>query len=453
MHRATRPLLSLLALSLAACSVAVESGDDDTASTAEPIVAPPAGGGRGPVRMLSRSAAEARAPSNAARTVADQSTTISYHGGDVLTNGVNVYYIWYGDWSGNTATTILTDFASNLGGSSWYAINTTYADATTFVQNKVTYAGSTTDAYSQGKSLTDAQVGAVVAQAIGSGALPADAEAVYFVLTSVDVGTTTGFCSSYCGFHNHKSVGGVDIKYAFVGNADRCLDGCAPQKSSPNGNAGADAMASVVAHELVEAVTDPDLDGWYNGGENADQCAWTFGTTYQPTAGVQANMRLGGRDYLIQQNWANLGLGYCATTYGSAPPYGSTISLTARADGQYVTAENGGASPLVANRAVVGPWERFQLVDQGYGFVAIKALVNGDYVSAENGGASALIANRTAVGKWETFYYIDLGNRHFALRALANNKYVTAENGGASALIANRTTIGPWEIFRWDLQQ
>ena len=41
-------------------------------------------------------------------------------------------------------------------------------------------------------------------------------------------------------------------------------------------------MASVIAHELEEAATDPDLNAWYDsrGYENADKCAWTFGTTY-----------------------------------------------------------------------------------------------------------------------------------------------------------------------------
>ena len=39
-------------------------------------------------------------------------------------------------------------------------------------------------------------------------------------------------------------------------------------------------MASIIAHELEEAATDPDLNAWYDrrGDENADKCAWTFGT-------------------------------------------------------------------------------------------------------------------------------------------------------------------------------
>src|SRR3954463_8959091 len=34
---------------------------------------------------------------------------ISYHGGPLILNGTNVHYIWYGNWSGNTATAILED--------------------------------------------------------------------------------------------------------------------------------------------------------------------------------------------------------------------------------------------------------------------------------------------------------------------------------------------------------
>ncbi|MEV5388331.1 hypothetical protein [Streptomyces sp. NPDC052721] len=38
------------------------------------------------------------------------------------------------------------------------------------------------------------------------------------------------------------------------------------------------------------------------------------------------------------------------------------MSLLALANGQYVTAENAGASALIANRAAIGPWEKFTLV-------------------------------------------------------------------------------------------
>src|SRR5438067_2419308 len=76
---------------------------------------------------------------------------ISYHGGPLILGGVNVYYIWYGNWSGNSATTILTDLAQSIGGSPYFNINTTYYDGSNIhVSNSVHYAGSTTDSYSHG---------------------------------------------------------------------------------------------------------------------------------------------------------------------------------------------------------------------------------------------------------------------------------------------------------------
>src|SRR5262249_44715278 len=158
-----------------------------------------------------------------------------------------------------------------------FNINTTYYDgSSSHVSNIVTYSGFTNDAYSQGSALSDAAVQGVVANAITSGKLAKDTKGVYFVLTSADVNATSGFCTQYCGWHTHGTIAGSDIKYAFVGNPDRCPSACSMQSaSSPNGNPGADGMASIIAHELEEATTDPDLNAWYDrrGYENADKCA------------------------------------------------------------------------------------------------------------------------------------------------------------------------------------
>jgi hypothetical protein len=123
------------------------------------------------------------------------------------------------------------------------------------------------------------------------------------------------------------------------------------------------------------------------------------------------------------------------------------VSLWAHANGQFVTAENAGASPLIANRGAVGLWETFDEVDAGGGMVALRAHANGQFVTAENAGASPLIANRSAVGAWEMFTVVVNTDGSVSLRANANGMFVTAENGGASPLIANRTAIGLWEKF------
>ncbi|MGZ3439360.1 MAG: hypothetical protein ACXVDD_07580, partial [Polyangia bacterium] len=243
---------------------------------------------------------------------------IFYHNGPVMLGTVNIYYIWYGNWSGNTATSILTDFGSNIGGSGYENINSTYYDGSgKHVSGLVNYAGSTTDSYSQGTSLTDAQIQTVVSTAIANG-LPKDTNAIYFVLTSADVTASSGFCTQYCGWHTHGTIAGSDIKYSFVGNPDRCPSSCEEQTTGPNGNAGADGMASIVAHEMEEAISDPDLNAWYDrrGAENADKCAWTFGTTSTAANGSLYNITLkSGHQYLIQRNWVNASGGLCAMTY------------------------------------------------------------------------------------------------------------------------------------------
>jgi hypothetical protein len=136
------------------------------------------------------------------------------------------------------------------------------------------------------------------------------------VLPSVDV-TKSGFLTQYCGWHAHGTIAGADVKYSFVGNPGTNAACSVQTSASPNDNVGADAMASVIAHELEEAATDPDLNAWYDrrGYENADKCSWTFGTTYTTSNGSKANMTLGGRDFLIQRNWVNASGGYCSLAY------------------------------------------------------------------------------------------------------------------------------------------
>jgi hypothetical protein len=236
---------------------------------------------------------------------------ISYHGGPLITSGPTIHYIWYGTWSSGDKS-ILGTLASGLGGSPYFNINTTYTNGSgTAVANHVGHAADATDNYSRGKALADADILAIV-----TAQNPTDTNGVYFVMTASDVNETSGFCTQYCGWHDHATIGGRDIKYAFVGNPARCPSACTNGTAPPNGSVGADGAASIVSHELEEATTDPDLNAWYDsqGEENADKCAWTFGTTYSSGGGV-ANMNLGGKDFLIQQNWVNASGGHCAKSY------------------------------------------------------------------------------------------------------------------------------------------
>jgi phosphate-induced protein 1 len=245
------------------------------------------------------------APTNHTRPLST-SDPIQYNGGPVMTSTSNaVYFIWYGVWN-STAPGILTDWANNIGGSTYFNINTTYYDSTnTYVTNAINYGGSYTDDYSQGSSIDDNGVEAIVSNAISNNDLPLDPNGIYMVLAGSDVTETTGMCSQYCGWHYFGSIGGQTTTYAFIGNPDACPSACEAQTSSPNGDSGADGAASIMSHELEETVTDPQVSAWYDasGEENGDKCAWNFGTEQTAPNGSMFNVMIGSRNYLIQQNW------------------------------------------------------------------------------------------------------------------------------------------------------
>jgi hypothetical protein len=148
--------------------------------------------------------------------------------------------------------------------------------------------------------------------------------------------------------------------------------------------------------------------------------------------------------YVLQNAGAGVQASVTTRAVSSGP---EVISLKAHADNDYVTAENVGTSPLIANRTAIGYWEQFDLVDAGGGYVALKAHANNLYVSAGAGGNSALIANQSSYGTNEEFTVIHNGDGSIALKSRANGEYVCADNAGASPLIANRTAIGAWESF------
>ena len=257
---------------------------------------------------------------------------MAYHGGPIMTGAVDVYFIWYGCWDNNcglagntTIQSILTDFASGIGGSPYFQINRTYPNAAGQIPTgAVFYGGSVFDRYSRGNVLTVSDVKGIVNDQIVSNALPQDPIGIYVVLASSDVSSNdTGFCIP--GAHPHHgfvSVLGARANYAFIGNPMRCPSVAAPQfianngtqLPTPNGSLAADAMASTLANLLSRTVTNPGGGAWFDryGLENAVKCDGQFGETYPTANGARANVRWFQRDFLIQQNWVNDRKGRCA---------------------------------------------------------------------------------------------------------------------------------------------
>ena len=140
---------------------------------------------------------------------------IEYHGGPVMEGAHNVYFIWYGNWSNNTATTILPQFIADLNASNYFKTNSSYFDNSKRVSSSVVMYGQIFDNYSHGSVLSQGDVRAVVERGLSHG-LPTDADGIYFVLTSADVAqlepfdpsnpfSQTGFCASYCGYHTYTT--------------------------------------------------------------------------------------------------------------------------------------------------------------------------------------------------------------------------------------------------------
>jgi hypothetical protein len=329
-------LAALLLLGPAGCGAADVSADGDDGQGSSPGAVESTIPSRFTARIMGSQPPEAAIPTmggedlGTAQEAVSTGHGISYNGGPVMAAGANVYLIWYGNWANNSATTIIPDWASHIGGSPYFNINTSYSDSSNAaVENVVTYKGAATDSYSHGSALQGSDIGAIVSGAIGAGKLPLDTNGVYFVLTSTDV-TNAGFCTSFCGYHTYETINGINIKFSFVGNAQQCNGSCGGLGTTPNGNAGADDMISVMTHELEETVTDPLLNAWTDSnGENADKCAWNFGSQYTTSNGGKANVKLGSRDYLIQQNWLNTGAGSCQMSYAPCGVLGVQQSLFA----------------------------------------------------------------------------------------------------------------------------
>ena len=231
----------------------------------------------------------------------------------VMTSTTKVYLIWYGTWSnpgasGDTPTNkdykgFVTKYLNDLVGNGRWTLNANYYSAansssktpvTDFViqdQKFVVPAGKNAKTTLRQSDILN----------IAKNAYPsAQADGIYFVLTSSEV-SVSGFGTSFCGWHSYDSTG--NRKYSFVGDPVN-VSGCKAQNVAPN-HPGADAMLSILTHELEETVTDPALNAWYssNGNENSDKCAWSWGNTSTAVNGSSYNLTMGGKNYLIQRNF------------------------------------------------------------------------------------------------------------------------------------------------------
>ena len=64
-----------------------------------------------------------------------------------------------------------------------------------------------------------------------------------------------------------------------------------------------DSLINLIAVQITETATDPYLDAWNNNGsENANNCAWYFGTIKKSGLTKYTEV-VGASKFFIQTNW------------------------------------------------------------------------------------------------------------------------------------------------------
>jgi hypothetical protein len=130
----------------------------------------------------------------------------------------------------------------------------------------------------------------------GNGLSP-DPDAIYFVFTS-----SFPHHANYCAWHGRGTCNGVAIQVAYMPNITG-IPGCDPGNfyGCNTYSQGTRSLANVVSHELMEAITDPRLDAWYDasGSEIGDKCAWRFSSCVSLSTG----------SWQLQEEWSNAASG------------------------------------------------------------------------------------------------------------------------------------------------
>jgi hypothetical protein len=201
---------------------------------------------------------------------------ITYHGGPVL-SGVEVVTIFWGaDWSNAPDSTLaqqVNGFFDEIVTSSLMDLLAEYSTSATRIghgSRKASFtitASEPGNAQPGGRIVSDDQIQTTLQGWISNGTVSATtANTLYFIYLPPNVVSTfkgVQSCDVFCGYHN---VVGGNIYYAVVPYLT--CSGCTVGTTF-------ETLTEVSSHELSEAITDPALNGWFDGkqGEIGDVCA------------------------------------------------------------------------------------------------------------------------------------------------------------------------------------
>ncbi|MGC2194681.1 MAG: hypothetical protein WA628_08395 [Terriglobales bacterium] len=133
-------------------------------------------------------------------------------------------------------------------------------------------------------------------------------DTTFSVCYSPDNFNTWFFCA-YHGSADFSDIGHVIYSVEPYQN----VRGCSVRPNTPNGQL-VDSTNNVLSHELIEAITDPDGDAWWNSADNGlfgqeigDECSFVIPQFFDPS-----NVRLDENRYAIQPEYSN-SVHACAT--------------------------------------------------------------------------------------------------------------------------------------------
>jgi hypothetical protein len=162
--------------------------------------------------------------------------------------------------------------------------------------------------------VTDLELTRELDRVIGAGGRGLSNLWIILLPPNVDTCTQIAVCATneYAGYHSEFSLGhGSTIDVVIP---DPLVEQTPAPGSDPSGNPEAESTIDTIAHEVIEAITDPLGTAWMDpdGFEVADKCETgpQVGTPlgYAPD-GSPYNQLIDGHEYLIQDVWSNAAAG------------------------------------------------------------------------------------------------------------------------------------------------
>ncbi len=236
--------------------------------------------------------------------IVSKAGNIINHGGPVITSAKVVFIFWGPNFANaahpdHTYATTLQAFRNQFGTTGEYNTITQYSGIQ--LANLGSGSADWFDTSTPPTNVTDSAVRSKVTSYLATHTF--NNSTIYEVVIPSSSYSSSGSSTScggprlaYCAYHSHYSTSGHDVKYSI-----EPYPSCSGCKVS--GWSDVQNQEHFTCHETREAVTDPDLNAWFDssGAEADDKCAWSP----SPFIGT------GGYGY--QYEWSNL-TGSCVRT-------------------------------------------------------------------------------------------------------------------------------------------